>query len=477
MFEIWLSEQSQDPLYLQLYTQIRQQIRSGAILNGARMPSVRTLQTQLHISKTPIETAYQMLSSEGYVVSKPRSGLYAINAFKPEHALMQGPITHHIDAALRPLSQRTSSAPHVIDFNPTSLDVQTFPFRIWRKMLNEALENSAELLCQYGDTQGEYAFRTVIADYIRQARGVVCSPEQIIIGSGISYSMSILTKLLAGYPHIAMEEPGFPKVRDHFGISGFAITPISIGNKGLSIDELERSSAQLVYVTPSHQFPTGSVIPYAERAQLLNWASARKAYIIEDDYDGEFRYFSKPIPSLQSLDHQGRVIYIGTFSKAFTPALRMNYMVLPVTLIRKMESLQALLSSPSRIEQWAMQSFIEQGHWFRHIRRMRNTYRKKHSILMEKISAYFADEVEITGHSAGLHIQISVKTKLKPEQLVQMAADHGVRIYDMRGAWMDQNAEAAGDPKVYLGFGGISEAEMESGLLRLKRAWSCLSEE
>ncbi|UKS25898.1 PLP-dependent aminotransferase family protein [Paenibacillus sp. HWE-109] len=474
MFDILLSDQSHDPLYLQLYMQIRQQIRRGVITNGTRMPSVRSLQLQLNISKTPIETAYQMLSSEGYVRSKPRSGLYAINPYEYGHAA--GPVAaeHNLAVNLRPAIQPATLPKANMDFNPTHLDASLFPLRIWKKMLHDAMENSAELLCQYGDPQGEYAFRAVIADYIRQARGVVCSPEQIVIGTGITYSIGILTKLLADVAHIAMEEPGFTKVREHFRLDGFALTPISVQDQGLCVEELEGSAAQAVYVTPSHQFPTGSVIPYAERERLLNWAITRNAYIIEDDYDGEFRYLGKPIPSLQSLDQHGRVIYIGTFSKAFTPALRMNYMVLPMPLVSEMERMNHLLASPSRIEQWAMQAFIEQGHWYRHIRRMRNMYRKKHDRLIELLSQHFADHIEITGHSAGLHIQVSVKTHVKAEQLVEMAAEQGVQIYDLHRTWMHQANRPIGYPKVYLGFGGLSETDMEKGIMLLLKAWSRL---
>ncbi len=205
---------------------------------------------------------------------------------------------------------------------------------------------------------------------------------------------------------------------------------------------------------------------------MLTWANLRNAYIIEDDYDGEFRYFGKPIPSLQSLDRQGRVIYMGTFSKAFTPALRMNYMVLPMEMLRKMHSIEHLLSSPSRIEQWAMQLFIEQGHWYRHIRKMRKKYREKHHRLIELMQTYFANGVDITGHSAGLHIQVTVKTHRTAEELVTLAASEGVRIYDLNSMWMNRNQ--SGYPQLYLGFGGINESEMETGILLLRKAWSCI---
>jgi GntR family transcriptional regulator/MocR family aminotransferase len=198
----------------------------------------------------------------------------------------------------------------------------------------------------------------------------------------------------------------------------------------------------------------------------------RDAYIIEDDYDGEFRYFGKPIPSLQGLDTHGRVIYVGTFSKSLTPALRMNYMFLPPKLIAQLSSMpHEVVFAPSRLEQWAMQSFIEQGHWYRHIRKVRNLYRKKHHHLIELIQAYLGDYVEITGQNAGLHIQLTVKKLQTPEELVVSAERAGVKVYDFRKMWIHQKRDFTEYPKVYLGFAGLSLEDMETGIRLLQKAW------
>ncbi|WP_028608410.1 PLP-dependent aminotransferase family protein [Paenibacillus harenae] len=469
MFDLLLSDPTDHPLYLQLYRQIRQHIRNGVIAGDTRLPSVRSLQQHLNISKTPIETAYQMLTAEGYVTSKPRSGFFAVN---PNVGKLSNRIYHHagpLDGLQRP--SRTHASPkYRFDFQTTAVDKDAFPIRLWKKMINEALDSAQDRMCRYGDPQGEIELRTMLSDYLRNARGVVCSPEQVIIGSGISYSIGLLTKLLAGSGHVAMEEPGFAPVREYFALDGFHVIPIPVRDRGFSLEDLSASEAGVVYVTPSHQFPTGSVMSYAERECLLEWANERRSFIIEDDYDGEFRYFGKPIPSLQSLDEQGRVIYIGTFSKAFTPALRMNYMVLPRELLAKLGTMRHLLLSPSRIEQWAMQAFIGQGHWYRHIRRMRNTYRKKHHRLIELLHVHFQGRIEITGHSAGLHIQVIVKTKMSAEQLLALAEAEGVRVYDLKQMWMSPNDN--GDTRIYLGFGGIGEAEMETAVLLLRKAWA-----
>jgi GntR family transcriptional regulator/MocR family aminotransferase len=214
-------------------------------------------------------------------------------------------------------------------------------------------------------------------------------------------------------------------------------------------------------------------MPYGVREQLLHWANERGAYIIEDDYDGEFRYEGKPIPSLQSLDRQDRVIYIGTFSKAFTPALRMNYMVLPPSLMVELKRMPFLLQGPSRIEQWAMQAFFEKGHWFRHVRRMRNTYRKKHHQLIEWLKCHFGQYVTISGHSAGLHLQVKVRSSVKAEELCKRAFQAGVCVYTFGKMWMKEpSLEDIEHPSIYLGFAGISIGDMEKGVPLLKKAWT-----
>jgi GntR family transcriptional regulator/MocR family aminotransferase len=433
------------------------------------------LQLQLNISKTPIETAYQMLTAEGYLVSKPRSGLYVVNPHTPITAKANDSISKGMSSASLTKPQLPTSYPssHLIDFNPTALEHEAFPVQVWKKMLKEALETHHSLIGKYGDSQGEYGLRAALSEYLRHARGVNATPEQIVIGSGIAYSIGILIKLLSGIRQIAFENPGYNLVRDQFILNGYDIIPIPLSEKGLSLNELEGSLASLVYVTPSHQFPTGSIIPFPERERLLEWASTRNGYIIEDDYDGEFRYHGKPIPSLQGLDHDGRVIYIGTFSKVLTPALRLNYMVLPQSLIDRLSNLpHEVLFPPSRMEQWAMQSFFEQGHWYRHIRKARSLYRKRHQHLIALIQDQLGNHAEITGQNAGLHIQLTVKKHISPEQLVKLAAEAGVKVYDFRKMWLEQSQSPGKFPKIYLGFAGVSEADMEAGIPLLKRAWS-----
>ncbi|MFC4102009.1 MocR-like pyridoxine biosynthesis transcription factor PdxR [Paenibacillus xanthanilyticus] len=489
IFSFHLHDNSHAPLYQQLYAQLRDQIRSGSLPYGSRLPSVRALQAHFNISKTPIETAYQMLVAEGYAVSRPRSGLFVLNELQPllrEDVLL----TEEAESRMSNIRSGTQSNPlrhadrnplppvqpsQIVDFRASRVDASAFPLRLWRRSVQEALEQHALELGAYGDPQGEYAFRATIADYLRQSRGVQCGPDQIVIGSGIRYAASLLVKLLHNVDTLACEDPGFAPFPDYFRRSGKQV--IALPAEQIAA-QIRQSDAGAVYITPSHQFPTGSVLSYGDRERMLQWAYSRNAYIIEDDYDGEFRYSGKPIPSLQSLDRSGRVIYIGTFSKAFSPALRMNYIVLPQELVSRMRSERLPLDAPSRIDQWAMTRFIEQGHWFRHIRRIRGLYGKKHDRLLARIQEYFGDHAAVTGHSAGLHIQVTVRTNASSRELIRLAAEAGVAVYDDSNMLVGSDSIGANDaPVIYLGFAGLMEKQIDDGIRLLREAWAGILDE
>lgn len=486
MIEISLPGNSSGPLYMQLYRHIRELIHEETLKDGTPLPSVRSLQLQTNLSKITIETAYQMLQAEGYVISKPRSGFYVVNPYslnsalsEPESSRLSSEIPLLVTKEVSVSSESTSTNTSTIDFHPATVDYDSFPTRSWRNMLSEALSTNSLSPHHYGDPQGEYGLRMNIAHYLKNSRGVICTPEQIVVGSGIQYSVHILTKLLDDLSTVAFEDPGYSPVRDTFIGNGFTILPVPVLDKGLSISDLEKLETNAVYVTPSHQFPTGSIMPFTVRQQLLNWAYSRNAYIIEDDYDGEFRYSSRPVPSLQGIDRRGAVIYIGTFSKVFSPGLRMNYMVLPLPLSNKLASMEHVLSCSSRIDQLAMQLFMERGHWYKHIRRMRNVYRKKHRDFLRLIHEHFANQIQIMGESAGLHLELTVNADCSVEELVKLAAGEGVRVYGFQKMWLNseemvrtRGTNGIGNPKIYLGFGGTNLEDMQLGIQRLKKAWA-----
>ncbi|MEC0092388.1 MocR-like pyridoxine biosynthesis transcription factor PdxR [Paenibacillus macquariensis] len=470
MFDIMLPQDGQGPLYMQLYRHIRALIQNNDITDGTKLPSIRSLRQQSSLSKTTIETAYHLLLEEGYVLSKPRSGLYVVN---PQSIQTLEDLRDHNSTTLTHRSPTCNepaptSTNNMVDFDLLAVDGHSFPLSAWRSVLTDALSLSGGTIHQYGDPKGEYDLRVQLTHYLKNSRGVSCSPEQIVIGSGISYSIHILTQLFSSPMNVAFEQDGIAQVGDLFTQHGWNIVPVPLHDHQLSISELEDQNIQAIYVTPS-QRPTGHPLPYNIRMEMLHFAYHHHAYIIEDDYDGEFRYTGRTIPSLQGLDHKGVVIYTGTFSKAFTPALRMNYVVLPLSLLEKLQTMEHILSSPSRIDQLAMSLFIERGHWYRHIRRIRHVYRKKHASLTQLLALHFSDHIHIQGDHAGLHIELTVNTSYSASQLIELALSEGVRVYGSQYAGLHSSKSL---PRIYMGFGGMDVCDMERGILQLKKAWS-----
>jgi len=457
--ELSVAFQGNEPLYAQVYKHIRTLIQDGAIADGTKLPSVRALKQQLNISKTTVETAYQMLLEEGYVYSKNRSGLIVVNPQPAKTRLRRS-------ATAAPIENREYTAgAKFIDFSLLTIDGDSFPLRQWKSVMGEALSLHAGSVHQYGDVRGEYELRESVAQYLLHSRGVVCVPGQVIIGTGISYSLQLLSRLFGDHVKVGIEEHGIAQVRSYFTDHRFHIVPYSL------VEDAQWGDAfRILYATPSHR-PTGDPMPYMQRQQLLQWAYAHQGYIIEDDYDGELRLFGNPIPSLQSMDKHGAVIYIGTFSKMFTPSLRLNYMVLPPELLARLHSLEHTLSAPSRMDQWAMQLFISRGHWFRHIRRMRRIYRLKLETLVRLIRSHMPDTVQIGSSGSGLHIELSVTTEASADTLIALAREEGVLVY---GSPDPHIRSISGNPKIYLGFGGVNESEMTLGVQALRRAWSAV---
>ncbi|MUT66476.1 PLP-dependent aminotransferase family protein [Paenibacillus sp. NEAU-GSW1] len=468
-------ENTNEPLYKQLYHRIRGLIHSHELVDGARLPSVRSLRLQLNISKITIETAYQQLLAEGYIFSKPRSGYYVMNPQLPPLSSSAASAGIQTVCKTQQAEPDRSAIPIMIDFHPAAVDGSAFPARSWQKAIGETLTNNPMLLHHYGDPQGEFELRSALSRYLKHARSVVCTPEQIVIGSGIPYSIQVLCKLLDGNPLVAVEDPGYPPVKDTFLDNGLPTMAVPVHEYGISIDELERSEAGIVYVTPSHQFPTGVTMPYAARQQLLQWGHNRSACIIEDDYDGEFFYSGRPLSSMHSLGRNESVVYIGTFSKVFSPALRLNYMVLPLKMLPKLQEVKHLLSAPSRVDQLAMHLFMEQGDWHRHIRRMRSLYRKKRRSFIRLLHEQFGHHIAISGINAGLHIEVTLKTgSCGTQDFIESAAKEGMRVYGFQPAPEQTSPAHAENPKVYLGFGGIPMEDMERSVTLLWKAWSAL---
>ncbi|EAZ85398.1 PLP-dependent aminotransferase family protein [Lysinibacillus fusiformis] len=461
-----LNEKSEEPLYFQIYQHIKKDIISGKLVAKTRLPSIRALSSHLHISRNTVESAYHRLIDEGYVQSRPRSGLYVV-----ELELDKLPTLHSNERKPVELIE-PDNAPIQYDFRYGDVDIAHFPLATWRKLTNLSLQSEQVELFSYGNPQGEHGLRVEIAKYLYDSRGVNYSPEQIIIGAGIQYLLNMLSSLIGSTnSNIAIEEPGYDGVRTVFRNNGFSIHPILLDKDGINIYKLYESKSRIVYITPSHQFPYGMVLPIAKRIQLLKWAQDLDGIIIEDDYDSEFRYVGKPIPSLQSLDANQRTVYLGTFSKCLLPSLRIAYMILPPDLIALYNKQDYRLydQTVSWFHQKTLELFMSKGHWEAHIRKMRNVYHKKQSTLIETIRELMGEKVTIIGENAGLHILLRVHNGMDEKELIRAAAQKGVKVYAVSHYWEKQTqAEAS---MVQIGFGGLSNEDIVLGIHSLFQAW------
>ena len=446
------------PLYKQLYHQIREEILAGKLAADTKLPSVRDLSIELSASRNTIDGAYQELHAEGYIYSRPRSG-YFVSALEQE-------VAPPSRAAKSDKSDYLPGPPAAFayDFHPARLDPGSFPTELWRKCFIDGLRRSSPQLLQYGDPQGDWGLRSALQSYLERSRGVICDPEQIVICAGLQQSLDIVAHLLQGsHSVVAVENPGYHLPRSVFQSHAYTICPIPVGAGGMELERLKASHSTIAYVTPSHQLPLGCVMPVANRLALIEWAEAGGNFIIEDDYDSELRYHGKPIPSLQGLRPGGNIIYTGTFSKILSPALRLSYMVLPYALLATYRQLyRPYFPAVSLLEQKSMAIFMKQGHWERHIRRMRMIYRKKHDLLLRAIETHFGKRAVVIGQGAGLHVVMMLPGTLHSEaEILDRARQKGVQLFPFSEFHVTGQPEAT---TLLLGFGGMSGSEIEQGI-------------
>lgn len=457
-----LDSESKIPLYIQIYNHIKQEILQGNIEIDSRLPSHRNLSLQLGVSRNTVEYAYQQLIAEGFVESKHRRGLFVASI---DYDMIR--TTNNNNIVDR---QKSVQEDFRFDFSHGSIDTSSFPLSTWKKITNNCLLEYENDLFTKENPQGEWQLRSEISRYLYQARGVQSTPEQIIIGAGTQPLLWLLLQLLGSEYTYAMENPGFHRVRAVMQSCGLHIHPISLDEKGIHISSLYKCNADVVYVTPSHQFPYGMIMPLSRRMELLKWANDISGYIIEDDYDGEFRYIGKPIPSLQGLDTNGRVIYMGTFSKSFLPSIRMSYMILPQALLKTYQHDGTIFKQTvSKIQQFTFATFMRMGYWNRHLNRIRTVYKKKHQLLVHTIQQEMGPFVDIIGSHSGLHIVLHVHNGMNEQELIHSAAEHDVKIYPL--SLYDAVNDLQKESYVLMGFGGLSAEDILFAIHLLKNAW------
>lgn len=456
---IELDKNSKLPLYEQIYNQIRDDIVEGKLEVGIKLPSKRQLGSFLHVSQTTVESAYDQLAAEGFIVSVPRKGFF-VQAIEELSYVQPTQLTTPI---------RTRKEEIGIDFSPGHIDTENFPFVQWRKYAKEVIDESSQDLLLLGDPHGDIELREEIAQYLYHSRGVDCTPEQIIIGSGTEQLLPFIIRILGKDTTFAIEDPGYPLTHYVFSHQNRKVVPIPVDRQGMDINVLANEQADVAYVTPSHQFPTGAVLSAPRKIALLNWASEKEnRFIIEDDYDSEFRYTGRPIPALYGMDQGQNVIYISTFSKSLMPSLRMAYTVLPNTLLKRyQDAFIHYVSTVPRLDQHILARFIKAGDFSKHLNRMRTIYKRKLHLLLNALKKY-QPNVSYSGEETGMHITLSLQTNETEEQLVQKAYEAGIRLYSLNSY---RTNKKTGHPSFIIGFGGILEKDIAPSIHRLMKAW------
>ena len=442
-------------LYEQLYEHIAEEIHSGRISEGERLPSKKSLASHLKISVNTVETAYSILADEGYIASKPRSGYYAQR--------VEAPILNEVSFVNKNEIKKQSEKKYRIDFKTNSTDVKSFPYATWVRLSKEIMYSKPELL-DIGDFRGDIELRENIAKYLHEFRGVRTEPENIVIGAGIEYLLTLLAHILKGKIY-AVENPGYVKAEQIFKNSANAVNYIPVDNGGMSIDYLYHSNSDVVYLTPSHQFPTGVVMPIGRRLDLIKWAAEKDGrYIIEDDYNGEFNFGIKPTPAIQGLSQGDRVIYLSTFSRILAPSIRISYMALPDELMSEYEKhFCGYTCTVPRFEQHTLNCFIERGYFSRHLNRVKNIYRKRCERLYELLSV---EDVQISGEKAGLHLL--VKTPCA-EHFIKTAKNEGIKLYRLDDYFFSPPRESS--DTVIIGYGGCSDDDIVELKKIVKDVW------
>lgn len=443
-----------DALYHHLYQCIRDDILCGKLPAEFKLPSKRSFAKNLGVSNITVENAYAQLQAEGYIYSVAKKGYYVteISCF----AQPAGSRTENLPG------QEMPSKKYIADFVSNRISPQQFPFSVWSKLLRETLLNLHEELLETPPWGGVLQLRRAISQHLKEFRNMDVSAEQIIIGAGTEYLYGLLIQLLGRDKIYAVEDPGYHKIASIYEANGVQCCFIPVNKMGIDLKRLQASSCHVVHISPSHHFPTGIVTPISKRYELLGWAVGQEGrYIIEDDYDSEFRLAGKPIPTLQSIDRSERVIYMNTFTKTLASTIRISYMVLPQPLLEEFEKRLSFYScTVSNFEQYVLAQFIEEGYFEKHINRMRTHYRRVRDEVVQAVrKSALATCCEITEEDAGLHFLLRIDTKLPDEELLQRVDKAGIRLSALTEYYGNPTNDAPAHTFV-VNYSGLSEAEI-----------------
>lgn len=474
------------PLYRQIYKAIRKAILSGEFPARMRLPATRFLAEQLGVSRITVVNAYEQLFAEGYLEGKTGAGTF-VAAQLPDDLLQIGkrknipPVQtkNHLPLRLSPFGERlkakdaasirTQMQANFQPFQNGLTAVDEFPFEIWSRIAAPFHRNPPLPVLGYGDPQGFRPLREAIAAHLKSARGVVCTSEQVIITSGAQQALDLTTRIfLAENDSVLIEDPCYQEVKNTFAAAGARLNFVSVDDDGLNVAEIPKlaEKPKLVYVTPSHQYPLGITMSLPRRLALIEWARAANAWIIEDDYNSEFRYSGRPLASLQGLDAAGRVIYVGTFSKTIFPSLRIGCAVVPPELIDVFSSARALNDvHSSLIDQAILTEFIAEGHFARHIRRMRKLYEHRQKILIEECEKNLKGLLQVKKADAGMHLVGWLPEGISDKLISEKAAEKGLKLAPI-SAYFNKKLPRGG---LILGYTAFDEKQIKEGVIKLKK--------
>jgi GntR family transcriptional regulator/MocR family aminotransferase len=472
-FVIPLSRDGGSPLTRQIYSWFRQAILQGTMRSGERLPSTRELAEHLHVSRTVAVLAYEQLLAEGFIAGRGGSGTYVSEGLATGHRSAQAKLAkvklssfgQSVEAATSRVNYPNKRATSLhYDFAYGRSDVEIFPFEMWRRMLLRHARKAPVRELDYGPAAGSLALREAIAVHLRRSRAVACDSSQVIVVSGSQQALDLIARVLIERgDRIAIENPIYQGTSEILRTAGARLLPVPVDHEGLQPASLP-NDARIAFVTPSHQFPTGAVLPLARRLELLDWARRKDAVVVEDDYDGEFRYQEQPLESLQGLDTEGRVIYIGTFSRTIFSALRIGYLIVPKSLEATFTSAKWLCDRhTATLEQETLAEFIGTGLYERHLRRVRRRNAGNRGVLMESINKHLGERVEVTGDGAGAHVVLWPRKHISESAVVEKAAARGVGVYAISGYFLTRPSRSG----LMLGYSRMTKEEIREGIRRL----------
>jgi len=467
------------PLYQQLYEGYREAILDRRLRAGQRLPSTRGLAGELQISRIPVLNAFEQLLAEGYFEARVGAGTFVASSLPDEppaptaRAAAREPAAR---PARREIARRAAALVRPPEpwlkgwgaFRLSQPAVEHFPFQVWASLVARLCRNPRGSLLHYGGPMGYRPFREAVAAYLRTARAVRCEADQIMVVSGSQHALEIASRvLLDPGSRVWVEEPGYNGARDVLTMAGARLVPVPVDAEGLDVAAGIALSprARAAYVTPSHQYPLGVTMSATRRLQLLDWAQRSGAWILEDDYDSEFRYGSQPIPALQGLDRDSRVLYIGTFSKVLFPALRLGYLVIPADLVARFAAVRETMDiCPPTLQQAALAEFLTEGHFARHIRRLRLLYRERRAALVDALANEIGPTLEVLGDQAGMHLVATLPPGSPDRDISERAARQGLWAMPLSACYLGEVRR----PGLVLGFGGTSVPEIVEGVRRLR---------